>query len=249
MANRVPNPSEFFSDGLHHSAARIEYGLLTMENETANKLIVSLEKKDTDFGFEISPYYKHIDGFIQLIPTGITTTIRGAFPVWEYRQTNAEIFGVDIDVNKKITNTLSYNGNFSVLKGTNTQEDIPLIHMPAVNFGNQLTYVNENLNQLSISLGHKTVLQQKRFPDYNFFTYNALIQDDVYVDISSTPPTYSLFNLNASAVFKGFGGGDVKLELNVENLFNTKYREHLNRLRYFADELGRNINLKIKINY
>lgn len=249
LANRVPNPSEFFSDGLHHSAARIEYGLLTMENETANKLIVSLEKKDTDFGFEISPYYKHIDGFIQLIPTGITTTIRGAFPVWEYRQTNAEIFGVDIDVNKKITNTLSYNGNFSVLKGTNTQEDIPLIHMPAANFGNQLTYVNENLNQLSISLGHKTVLQQKRFPDYNFFTYNALIQDDVYVDISSTPPTYSLFNLNASAVFEGFGGGDVKLELNVENLFNTKYREHLNRLRYFADELGRNINLKIKINY
>ena len=249
LVNRVPNPSEFFSDGLHHSAARIELGSLTMTKETANKLIVSLEKKDVDFGFEISPYYKYISNFIQLIPTGIRTSIRGAFPVWEYQQTNAVIFGVDIDLNKKITNKLSYNGNFSVLKGTNTRDNIPLIHMPAANFSNSLAYFNEDLNQLSISLGQKTILQQKRYPNYNFYTFNSMIQENSFVDISSTPPTYSLFNFNASAVFRGFSGGDVKLELNVENLFNRKYREHLNRLRYFADEMGRNINLKIKINY
>ena len=249
LASRVPNPSELFSEGLHHSAARIETGLLTIGKEIANKFILSLEKNSNDFGFAISPYYNQINGFIQLIPVGITTTIRGAFPVWEYNQVAAQIFGVDIDVNKKISKNLSYIASLSLLQGDNLTDDIPLIHMPATNFSNRLFYVNENLNQLKISLSHKTILQQNRFPDYNFFTYNATIQEDVFVDISSTPPTYSLFGLNTSAVFKVFKKGSLKLEFNIENMFNKSYREHLNRLRYFSNDLGRNYNLKLKINY
>ncbi|NRD23483.1 TonB-dependent receptor [Winogradskyella litoriviva] len=249
LASRVPNPSELFSSGLHHGAARIEIGSLTLNKEIANKLIVSLEKNNENFGFSISPYYNYINDYIQLIPTGITTTVRGAFPVWEYNQVNAQIFGVDIDVNKKINECFDYNGSISLLKGDNKTENIALIHMPATNFSNSISYKNDDLNQLTISLNHKTVLQQKRYPDYNFYTYNATLQEDVYVDISSTPSSYSLFSFNSSMQFKAFKKGNIKLEFNIENLFNTSYREHLNRLRYFADELGRNFNLKIKINY
>ena len=54
-----------------------------------------------------------INGFVQLIPVGITTTIRGAFPVWEYNQVAAQIFGVDIDVNKKVSNNFSYSASLS----------------------------------------------------------------------------------------------------------------------------------------
>ena len=249
LATRVPNPSELFSDGLHHSAARIETGLLTMNKEIANKFIISLERNNDNFGFIISPYLKQIEDFMQLIPVGITTTIRGAFPVWEYQQVNAQIFGVDIDLNKKISSKFDYQGSISLLKGTNLTDNIPLIHMPSANFRNQITYKNDRLHQLSISLKHKTVLQQNQFPDYNFNTFNAILQEDVFVDISTTPPSYSLFDLTTSAVFKAFKKGNLKLEFNIENLFNVAYRENLNRLRYFADELGRNFNLKIKINY
>jgi len=249
LATRVPNPSELFSDGLHHSAARIETGLLTLNKEIANKFVASLERNNQNFGFSISPYFKAINDYIQLIPVGITTTIRGAFPVWEYNQINAQIFGVDIDVNKKITDKFNYKGSISLLKGENLSQDIPLIHMPSTNFTNSISYYNDELNQLSINLIHKTVLQQNKFPDYNFYTFNPILQEDVYVDISSTPPAYSLFSFNSSVSFKAFKTGTLKLELNVENLFNAKYNEYLNRQRYFANELGRNINLKIKINY
>jgi len=249
LATRVPNPSELFSDGLHHSAARIETGLLTMNKEVANKFVISLERNNNDFGFIISPYFKQIDGFIQLVPVGITTTIRGAFPVWEYNQINAQIFGVDIDLSKKIADKFDYQGSLSLLRGNNLTDDIPLIHMPSANFSNSITYRNENLNQLSIRLEHRTVLQQNQYPNYNFYTFNAILQEDVFVDISTTPPSYSLFNLSTSAIFKAFNKGKLKLEFNIENLFNVTYRENLNRLRYFADELGRNFNLKIKINY
>jgi iron complex outermembrane receptor protein len=249
LASRMPNPSELFSDGLHHSAARIETGLLTINKEIANNFIVSLERNNDDFGFVISPYYKHIDGFIQLIPVGITTTIRGAFPVWEHNQIDARIFGIDVDVNKKISKRFNYKGNISLLKGDNLSDDIALIHMPSTSFTNSISYTNTELNQLTVSLQNRTVLQQNQFPDYNFNTFNAIQQQDVFVDISATPPAYSLFNIQTSAVFKAFGKGSLKLEFNVDNLFDVSYRENLNRLRYFADELGRNFNLKIKINY
>ncbi|MFT5673192.1 MAG: iron complex outermembrane receptor protein [Polaribacter sp.] len=220
-----------------------------MNKEIANKFIISLERNNDNFGFIISPYLKQIEDFMQLIPVGITTTIRGAFPVWEYQQVNAQIFGVDIDLNKKISSKFDYQGSISLLKGTNLTDNIPLIHMPSANFRNQITYKDDRLHQLSISLKHKTVLQQNQFPDYNFNTFNAILQEEVFVDISTTPPSYSLFDLTTSAVFKAFKKGNLKLEFNIENLFNVAYRENLNRLRYFADELGRNFNLKIKINY
>jgi len=249
LVSRTPNPSELFSDGLHHSAARLEYGFLTMKKEIANKFVISIEKKSEDFGFTVSPYYKYIDDFIQLIPFGVDTNIRGAFPEWKYTQVNAQIFGIDIDVYQKISDSFQYSGNLSLLQGDNLTDEIPLIHMPAANFSNRLSYVNKNLNQLTIGLSHKTVIQQNRFPDYNFLTFNATLQEDVYIDLSSTPPAYSLFGLHTSAVFDVFNEGSLQLEFNIDNLFNVSYREHLNRLRYFSDDLGRNYNLKIKINY
>jgi len=249
LASRTPNPSELFSDGLHHSAARIEIGRLTINKEVANKFVASFERNNEIFGFTISPYYKYIGDFIQLIPVGSTTTIRGAYPVWEYDQVNAQIFGIDIDANVKIDDHFYYNGNIGLLRGDNLTDDIPLIHMPSTNFSNALIYKNKKLNQLSIGIKQKTVLQQNRYPDYDFHTFNPTLQEDVYVDISSTPESYTLFDFNSSANFKIFKKGDLKLMFTIENLFNTSYREHLNRLRYFADEVGRNYNLKIKINY
>jgi iron complex outermembrane receptor protein len=39
----------------------------------------------------------------------------------------------------------------------------------------------------------------------------------------------------------------VNASLSVTNLTNVAYRDYLNRFRYFIDDLGRNISLRIKI--
>ncbi|MBT7135057.1 MAG: TonB-dependent receptor [Polaribacter sp.] len=249
LGNRVPNPSELYSDGVHHSNARFEIGYLNIKKEIANKFNFSLERKNDDFGFIISPYYKRINGFIQLIPTGITTTIKGAFPVWEYDQVNAQIFGIDIDINKKINSQLDYLGNISLIKGENITQDIPLIHMPSTNFSNRIVYTNKQWHDLTFSLRNTTVLRQNDYPNYNFNTFNPTTQQEVFVDISSPTPAYSLFDFSASATLKTSHKGSLKLEFNIENILNVSYREYLNRFRFFADELGRNFNIKIKINY
>ncbi|MEN8836481.1 MAG: TonB-dependent receptor [Polaribacter sp.] len=249
LSQRMPNPSELFSGGLHHSAARIEFGFLTINKETANKFIMTLEKNNKNFGFSISPYYKQIDGFIQLIPTGIKTTIRGAFPVWKYNQVDARIFGIDIDINKEISNNFDYKGSLSLLQGDDLTNNNPLIHMPSANFSNKITYTNNDFHQLKIGVSQRTTLKQNRFPDFNFTALDPVKQEQVFVDISSTPTSYTLFGFNSSAVFYPFKKGSMEVGFNVDNLFNVSYRENLNRLRYFADDLGRNYNLKIKLNY
>lgn len=250
LASRTPNVAELFSDGLHHSAARIETGSLTLTKEVANKFILSFNRKNENFGFSISPYFKHINSFIQLIPSDkALTTIRGAFVAWKYNQIDARIFGVDIDINKRLSNKLNYQGGISLLKGENITDNIPLINMPATNFKNRITYTNKEFHNLTVSLTQRTVLQQNRFPDYNFSVFNPIMQNDVLVNISETPPTYSIFGLQTSAVFNAYKTGSLTVEFNVENIFDLAYREHLNRLRFFADEIGRNYNLKIKINY
>src|SRR5699024_4665258 len=45
MSNRAPNPSELFSDGLHHSSASLEIGELRLDSEHSHKVSFAFEKK------------------------------------------------------------------------------------------------------------------------------------------------------------------------------------------------------------
>jgi iron complex outermembrane receptor protein len=41
----------------------------------------------------------------------------------------------------------------------------------------------------------------------------------------------------------------VNIYLQIDNLLNANYRDYLNRLRYFANEQGRNIVIGMVMNY
>ena len=40
----------------------------------------------------------------------------------------------------------------------------------------------------------------------------------------------------------------VSLGASVFNLFNVRYRDYMNRFRYFSDEVGTNVVIRLKIN-
>ena len=63
QSERAPNPAELFSDGLHHSAARIELGDLRMTKERAHKIGVSIEGKRNNFSYTVSPFLNYISNF------------------------------------------------------------------------------------------------------------------------------------------------------------------------------------------
>ncbi|MCC2591101.1 TonB-dependent receptor [Chryseobacterium sp. MFBS3-17] len=241
-SSRTPNIAELFSDGLHHSAAVIEKGDLMLQNEVSHQVNLEVASKfDVLEGLSVSvnPYYLHSDHFINQVPTGIQNTIRGIFPVWTYEQIKATMWGVDVDLALQVTDKWSYKGNFAYVHGTDRSHNQPLMLMQPANFVNALEFRNPERNKLFLRLWNQTFLSQNRYPLYNPVLWTHENHQDVAreLDLSTPPAGYSLWNVQAGVqISRNWSAG-----LTLHNIFDTRYRDYLNRMRYFADESGRNM--------
>lgn len=248
LSNRAPNPSELFSDGLHHSAARIELGDLRLQSESASKVSASLEKTGSNWGYTLSPYLNHISNFMLLEPSQVEFTIRGAFPVWSYRQTTALFLGVDAAIYKHWLPRLRTDHSVSYVHGTDVDLDIPLINMPAPHFQNSISYNIPEWENFNISLTSQYVLEQTRFPE-NIFVFSPIQEQEVELDINTPPEAYHLLSLDSQMAFDIVHPQDLTVGLRITNLLNTTYRDYLNRQRFFVDDLARNISVRLIYNY
>jgi hypothetical protein len=70
-------------------------GRFSFRQRSSSQTIHNGAEKWTNFSVEVNPFIS-IGNFMFLRPVGFETTIRGAFPVWEYQQTNARLAGVDV---------------------------------------------------------------------------------------------------------------------------------------------------------
>ncbi|MCB0691812.1 MAG: TonB-dependent receptor, partial [Saprospiraceae bacterium] len=67
-------------------------------------------------------------------------------------------------------------------------------------------------------------------------------------DFLPVPEAYSLLYLSLGSDFR-VSEKTLSVTLKVDNLLNTKYRDYLNRLHYFADEMGRNISMNLSYEF
>ena len=249
MASRAPNSSELFSEGLHHSASRIELGDLSFNSEIAHKVALTFQKENDLFSFNVNPYINTISDFIVNEPTEIQQTLRGNFQVWEYRQTDAQLLGVDVDASYAFAKNVRLNSQFSLVKGYDQTLDAPLIGMPPVNISNEIVYQNPEFNNIRLSLQSAYHFKQNDYPNTNFEVFIPETETYKLVDVSSTPDAYHLLNFNSSIDINLNQKSKLTVGLRITNVLNTSYRNYLNRLRYYADDLGRNFLFNLKINY
>jgi len=249
IASRAPNPSELFSEGLHHSASRIELGDLRFNSEVGHKVSLALQRNNDIFSFSVNPYVNSILDFIVIEPTEIQQTVRGNFQVWEYRQTNAQLLGVDADASYVFTKNFRLNSQFSLVKGYDRIRDEPLISMPPVNTKNEIVYQNSKFNNIRLSLQSAYYFRQNKYSNNNFEVFIPETQTTEIVDVSTPPAAYHLLNFNSSIDFTIHRKSKLTVGFGITNVLNTSYRNYLNRLRYYADDLGRNFLFNLKINY
>jgi len=250
LAMRNPNPSELFSDGLHHSNATIELGDLRTQKEKSLKVSGTLLKSGDVFSFEATPYINSISNFIYLQPTGVEYTIRRSFPVYRYKQTNALMAGMDVHADWNITSRFKYSFNGAYVYGQNTSDDVALIDMPPLNMTNTIRYTKTEWHSFFAELRSEAVFTRTRYPDYNFTT-TVLVNGELVetlVDVSTPPPGYQLLHFTSGMQFT-MGKTLTSVNLSVNNIFNTSYRDYLNRQRLYTDEVGRNFQLQLKLNY
>ena len=248
---RAPDISEMFSDGLHHSLATIEYGNPFLKRETTQKFLINFEKEIGNFKFNFSPYYTNGKNYIIIEPTGIEYTIRGAFPVWEYRALNSIIRGLDLDFSLNLNKSIKLRNSSSWIEGFERKSKTPLINIPPFTSTNFIQISIPKLKLFSMVVSNKIALRQNQFPNHNFET--SVVENGTrlnkLVDISTSPKGYHLFGTEFHWGPYPFFSDKIRLSLIFDNILNSSYRNYLNRLRFYADEMGRNIMLQIKINH
>lgn len=251
FASRNPNVSELFSDGLHHSNGQIELGDLRIKQEKSFKIASTISKSWQKIGFEINPYLNYINDFIFLKPVGFETTIRGAFPVWEFQQTNAVLSGIDFAFNALLMEKLSYNLGVAYVNGWDASNQKNLIDVPPLKVMNGFKFNQKQWNNFKLEVKNEWVFTQNQFPNYNYqadiIQNNQLVS--VEVPISKPPKGYNLWHLYSEVKFETSKKTNLVVAFSIDNLTNEAYRDYLNRQRFFVDEMGRNFQLQIKFNY
>lgn len=237
--SRNPSINELYSNGLHQGVSGIEEGDVDLEIEQALKTTLGIDWniKNT-FLVEAMLYHQWIHNYIYLNPQEeIRLTIRGAFPVYKYEQTLAQIYGLDLAATYNVTKNLSIKAQYSYLRGEDLGNQIPLVYMPANNFFAKISYVFPKVGSfenLSVELNNKYVFRQ-----------NHLLASQ---DFTSAPNAYNLLGLRCS-IEKNIKNVHLKIYARIDNLLNTKYRDYLNRQRYFADALGINGTVGLSLSF
>jgi len=250
LSQRAPNPSELFSDGLHHAMASIEYGSLSLEPETSNKFLFSFSKNNKNYNWSIEPYISKTFGYIFVEPTGLKQTIRGAFPVWTYDSTDAFMTGIDINSSININRRLMFDVGASYTYAQDILNEEPIILIPPLNTFQKLKFTPLK-GKWSLEFTHQTSAKQNRFPNSNFiFDYieNGKLVSEI-VDISSSPRGFQKLDVIFSILIGNKNNFRSNLRLIIQNITNSDYRDYLNRMRFYSSEIGRNFQIQLNFNY
>lgn len=108
--------------------------------------------------------------------------------------------------------------------------------MPANRFENNLIYKLPEIKMAKdfcLELGVQRVFKQTNTPENS--------------DYSEPPKAYSLASTGLGFMIPIAKKQQLIVDFKINNLLNTTYRDYLNRFRYYADEMGRNYALKLKL--
>ena len=121
--------------------------------------------------------------------------------------------------------------------------------MPPANIKNSISYKNSRLNNLKISIESEYMFRQNEYPNNNFEVYVPTTETMELVDISTPPKAYHLVNFTSNIDLFTNNETPINLSFKISNLLNTSYRNYLNRLRHFSDDLGRNFSLSMSYKF
>jgi iron complex outermembrane receptor protein len=227
---RIPNLAELSSNGLHEGVFTYEVGSPELKNEQNLTLNFITNYTNKFLDINVSPFYNHFYNYVYLAPT---TDKWFGFPVFRYKQQDADQYGSEFTLTVKPTPALHIGGSYSgMISKTADGNYTPFI--PAQKISPSISY-KFNVKKLS-------ALNAYTNADY------CLAQNNIYTNELATPQ-YLLWNAGISGTFtKNNVTYDISISGN--NLLNTAYYDHLSRFKYFGLlNIGRNFAVMLKIRF
>lgn len=243
-ATRFPDVDELYLSGRSPSFPVYGLGDASLEPETTLQGALSLGLRTPLFAGEASAFVNQIHNYIAFAPAlrpdgtpQIDVVIQGSFPRYVYRATDAVFYGGDLRGTLAPHHLLSLSGQLSWVSALDLETGAYLPFVPAPSASVEVVANIPKLwvfNPSTLTARGRSVFEQLRSGRTS--------------DFVRPPRGYLLADLAAQTSVTAWKQ-EVGLSVEVRNLFNQRTREYLSLLRYYADQPGREIWLRLRLNF
>jgi iron complex outermembrane receptor protein len=242
-ASRFPNVDELYMLGSAPSFPVYANGRPDLEAETAwgSSFTAGLRLEAVEV--EASVYGQFIEDYIYFAPDlnadgepRFDVTIRGTWPSWGYRPIDAVFYGADGSVNIGPYAPIGLQARGAIVRAEDGDTGSHLVGTPADHL-------------LLALIGRLPPLGAIQSMELRITT--DLVDSQSHVepedDFAAPPPGYAL--LGAGIDTEIGRKRPVRVGVDVHNLLNTAYREYTSLLRYYADQPGRDIRVRVGMDF
>jgi iron complex outermembrane receptor protein len=233
---RMPIAKELASNGVNYHYFRFEKGNPNLNAERSYQLDLGMEWNQQNWSFQLTPFVNYFPNFIYLNPTSAHDIYYGAGnQVFEYEQSKVFRYGAELQTRYYFLKSLSAEIGAEYLyseqkSGSKKGYTLPFSPPPSVlwglNYEPQISFLKEPYFSI----------------DYRFTTQ----QNNIVPPEKKTAESH-VFNLAFGSKVKT-GKQDISINIQIQNLFNTRYLNHTSFYRLIElPEAGRNIIVSMKI--
>jgi iron complex outermembrane receptor protein len=241
-ASRAPNPDEQYLNGAAPTFPVLGQGKPDLKPETTYSSSLTLAFNTTAIKAEASAYANLIDNYIYfgpaIGPDGMPifdVLIRGTFPRFTTHAVDALFYGADGGIEVAPNRSFEFGAQASFVRAKNVDDGSYLVFVPADHYRTSITYHPPDLGSLRNSFVTVTgmyVAQQHRY--------------DMKADFIAPPAAYFLLGAELGTE-TSLAHQSVRFALQGSNLTNSRYRDYTSLNRYFADEPGWQVWLRMSV--
>lgn len=227
---RFPGIHELASNGVHHGSFRHDRGDINLSPERALQGNVTYRYIIPQLELSLDGFYNYFFNYIYGTPTGRWSVLPHAGQIYQYKQNKALLFGGELSLKWHLFSKIHYETALEYVYTYNVDLDTPLPFSPPLRWRESICYRPQSWE---VALTHTYIGEANRI-----------------VPGEDITPSSHLLDLYASYEIPFSKKQTLILSLSANNLFNTKYFDHLSFYRKIGlPEEGRNFKITFKITF
>ena len=188
------------------------------------------------FRGEVALFRNGMDGYIQLAPSDEYRPSGGgdSLQVYRYEQTDAVLWGGELRAEYEVVPGFTLRGRCETVRGDDTRAEAPLPLVPPLR---------------AVAGAEVRWAAHGRMQDASLGTDVEMVGEQTRTGRFETPTaSYALWHLEGGIEWTWYGRA-VAVDLQLRNVLDTSYREHLSRYKEFALDPGRNLLMRVSTGF
>lgn len=227
QSSRVPSIEELYSEGPHLAAYSYEIGNPNIEHERGYGVELFAYRKTESYFWNLTLFRNDFSTYIIHRNSG-RINYATLLPIYQAEGIGANFYGFESQFNYRVNNLIQVSTSVSYTDGSLSKTKSPLPSIPPMK---SISEIKFNLDKITLGASFEAVTKQNK------------------VDIFEEPtPGYGITNFFLQYSF--FSNKVVhNLSLNIDNVFNKEFRNHLSRVKSIMPEAGRNFRFTFRVYY